>query len=436
MPTDNKRSEIPPKRWKPTPETISLIVALTSIFGLLIAATPVYWSYLCRSQGQYCEGSITPPGFTNENKDEFIARISSPDGKAKFSGLQIKERGNWLFGARADVVAQFHNDTQLVVDTFPNAGDFEILNNLDDNVAAILAEKSPSGALATITVFFPNQQLTKRVFELGCARHSSSGQDFIRVSNLAYTAQNRSLVFDVQTSCAAVAVNNNLSGRAQRYNFDRAPFGATFVLELSENLQVAEFTSTLDKSEFTKSEDAFLACKKRAKDNHGKVEGEVFACYRYRAAANGDGAQLVIFRRSNGELNEAGSTTCSDGVYWSKDPGGKYIFSTCTQRFADSASLGLQIFGDPLEEEKYYYLEGKCKNIDLWRIRFADDKRIVLFELATDCREIVLDDKAYRIRSADGRTRQMFSLYLDSNWMASELRPLSTTGSVGGDPPN
>lgn len=410
---------------------IAAVAALTGVLGLLIAAIPVYWSYLCRSQGEYCEGSVSAPGAVNDNKDKFLSRVSSPEGLAGFERLLIKERGSWLFGFRADVVAQFKDGSQLTVDSFPSVGGIEILNDLEDQVAVIISKGPPDGGLARITTFFPNQQLIKRVFDIACATPFSSDGQYANISNLTYSGTDRSFIFDLQTSCAWISINHNIETRVSKFTSDKPPYGTNLVLQLNSNLQAASLLSARSRELFLKSENYFKSCEKDMRESPSKSEGELFACYKHRADPNLELSELVVFQWKDEKFKELDSSSCSDGVYWTKDPSGKQIFSSCTMLKTDTkTTLGLSVFSEPFNVEKYYHFEGECTAINVWQMKLGANDHSILLELATDCQEIVIDDKPIKIRSGAGKTRAIYELVLDRHWLVESFSPLSTTSSI------
>lgn len=157
------------------------------LFTVLLMALPTYWSYQCRSTGNFCEGSFVAPDIKSvvaKNQEIFEERISSSLGEKNFKGIRFRKQGHWFFREHLEVIAQFKDQKPLIIDTLDvDLDDVEITYE-DSNKAALVSISSIDTLKpkAEIFAYIPLKNVLKRHFKIQCNSHGK-----ISIQNLSFS---------------------------------------------------------------------------------------------------------------------------------------------------------------------------------------------------------------------------------------------------------
>lgn len=427
MPTRPGKSASLPERTN----LLAFVTAGATVLAIIVAAAPVYWSYLCRSSGQFCEGSVAAPIITSQNTDTLNKRLATVEGKASFDGLLVEKRGNWIFGSRYDVTARFKDGSSLVVDTMPD--DFntiEVVNDNSDKMSAVVASGSDIDDLSLITAYFTEERLVKRVFVFSCGGSGGVQSKYITLRNLDYSLKVRRLTSDISTSCKSISVNSATQLELAEYASQDGPYGYNVILQLTESAHLDAMYTKKAEEEFKKSEQKYVECLNGITAASQKLDGEVWACYKYRSYIDTKNISVLkVFEWSNGELKEIGSRHCQDGVYWTGGSNRKAIFASCSSRSYGEhpvSSLDISIFNKPFDRENYFSFEGACNELNAWNMQFVGQgDSSIKFEFVTNCSEIAINDIKFPVDLGDaGIIRKMYRLGIDEDGLVATLEPL------------
>lgn len=378
-----------------------LIAAITSLAAVILAVPPVYWSYLCRSHGEFCEGSFAAPSVTDESKDRLDRRLTSLEGQVSFDGLAIKRRGVWLFGHRLDVVAKFKDGSELTIDVLPAETKMTEIYNAPTYAAAVIPEiEDGQKGRSVITAYFLQSGVTKRTFAVQCAQDEIRNVHTVSISNFAYLPAMRRMLFDVISSCRSISLNANAEIDLRKRDWDTTPpFGSELRVELSETLHLAAAFTETQEREYLDARAALAQCRDRAIVQADKIAGELWACYQSRSDKVGARvSKVTIYEWDSGALNEVDSIYGNNSIMKSKH---KMTIFAVNNGIVEKTSA-INIIKKPYERERYYRFEGECKQIYIWQPDYTDDGRHIEFELDTDCNEITVNDRNFSISVPTG----------------------------------
>lgn len=410
---------------RPALSISSITMAVCAVVGIALTAAPVYWGYMCRTSGTWCDGSIVPPRTSDDGRKAVADRIASDLGGKAFTGLSVRQAGFWPFSTRLDVVANFQGDKEIAVDTLPDdASNFQLFQDQNLAFAGLVVNKRTA---AFIISYFPHSRFAKRVFEFW---HHGASKIEISISNPAYVESKRRIVFDIRSSYPWITVNNSQSTqfKLSGYSTDES-FGGTIAMNLSDTFHVNSIYPVSNEEKYAKSEMDFESCKAGIAVTH-QEDGDLSACQRNQTSdLNAEGRALTVFEWSNKKLNAVADQYC-DLPYWVLDPSKKEMFSTCDQsarshRYGEKehSSTWLSVYKKPFDEITYFF-DGDCKDLSIFNIRKNGNSALV-FELQTDCKAITISDRIFELPSKSNTTRvhDFFELVFDSGGLPVSLKP-------------
>lgn len=398
-----------------------IAAVLAAVFAALVAAPPVYWGYLCRSSGTWCEGSYLPPRIDDNARERAARRIASDHEGKSFSGLEVQEAGFWPFGSRIDVIAKFEDGSKTIIDTMPSGrGAVEIYNDPSRAFVGVLTTVG-SDNVARLIAYFPKHDLTRRVFDFSAGPHNEYP---VSLSNLSYVENERRIVFDLSGTHPWIAVNNNQEAKFSISSsvHNESIYGATVALNLSDTLHVKSVHTIDNEREFAVSEGAFEKCKDDIEGERTKADGDVFFCRRTQSSdLRHRVGSLSIFEWRNGALNEVAVNHC-DLPYWIKDPKKQIVYVTCLHQALAKSSTWLSVYMRPFREITYFF-DGDCRDISLFDIRSEAQHQLV-FRLWTNCATISVNEKPFDIAlPPSGELRAMYTLVTDDDGLPVSLEP-------------
>ncbi len=138
------------------------------------------------------------------------------------------------------MVARFKDESELIIDALnKGGGSVQIFNSQKEHVAAVIAHREkPTGEFVTITAYFPTSNLAKRVYDLRCGKYEPAPKGKLDVRNFTFNAKDKTIIFDLVSSCGTVVVNANSEINLKKHNSDSGPFGNRVYLELTDNHHV------------------------------------------------------------------------------------------------------------------------------------------------------------------------------------------------------
>ncbi len=410
---------------------------ILAAIAIIVAATPAYWSYECRSTGTFCEGSFAAPTITEKKKDVVLAKLEANGGEQNFDGLSIREAGVWPFAKRYDVVASFKDGTEVAVDSFPVDQISQVLIADKNSLIAVVGRESEASEVK-VTAYFPSFKLAKRIFEIAAAFHSGGS---IKVSNLTFDASEKSLTMDVVSPSPWLVINNNKSTQfsINHSDADSGPFGATVTVELTDDLHVKKAYDQTNRVAFEKSQEDVANCKKSALGDADLTEGTLVPCYKVQdESLNLRSAALLVFEWKAGQFHQVERVTC-DSCYWNYDGANKTLFVTNDRSFTYSqkrgsrqADLWLSIIRVPFNKERTIFVRGDCKGFNVYEMAYADDLTI-RFQLTTDCATVTINNTRFDIRPAERKgieVTQIYRLKLDRDGLPVSLGPERVAADV------
>lgn len=411
----------------------SLAVGLLTV---LLMAVPTYWSYQCRSSGNFCEGSFVAPDMKSvvtKNRVIFEEKISSSLGEKEFEGIRFRKQGHWFFRERLEVVAKFRGQKPLIIDTLNVDIDDVEISYEKGNKAAVISIPSfeTSRPEAEIFAYIPVKNFLKRHYKIKC---NSYGK--ISIQNLSFSLVTKKIFFDLSTSCKPLNVTGGFS-LLQGENFEIEKMNIIFgkVTETSVTLNLSEtynVLSALTKHEIMQIKSVsrasanklFTECVNKIKSRPFKKEGELFGCYNLKNNENFTTFVVTIFSWKNRKLIEL-ETHHADS--FTKDPKGNVIFTTDhdVTSISDLKFITLNIHKAPFSNQKRYTLRGECSRMLIAPVKFIQIGRFVLFELLTDCTHIWINGTRYSTgfmkTDRSEYIQKIFRLELDANWLVTGM---------------
>lgn len=340
-----------------------------------------------------------------KNENDLRKKLQGASNAGDFRQFIVKERGFGFLGGRLDVLAEFNDGSQLIVDSIgKQQGELDLLTDHSARAAFLItyrysAENKP---IATLRAYFIEPTFERRQYDLICSWSASGSAgtgkppsalaDVMKFSNLTFAKEVRELSFDVTTLCANFKTSAGVvwidpSETHWAYAQTRT---ATLVAKLSDKAHLEWVNRAPEIAAWRKSLLAEEECVAEAKSEPNRKEGEIFPCFIYRNAPGGSrSSSLNLYRFQREKLVKFDSTAC-ENLYWTKDPSRLAVFSTCFHNLgtdeAPRVRLGLSIhLSDGLE--RYIPLEGNCKSLHGYGMRFIAE-RAVRLTLHTNCSEV------------------------------------------------
>jgi hypothetical protein len=396
----------------------------SAVVVAVLAIPPVYWSYMCRSSGKWCEGSLVSPRADSDTREQVAKQIASDKNGSAFLGLQVRSAGFWPINDRLDVVAKFDDGSETAIDTMPPTVAYEV-HATPDRAFVGVASTSEHPQASRLTAYFPFSGLTKRVFDIA----PSYGEGLVALRSLTYQPEKKRIVVDIKSPTVYVKINDNKNFALghTRYSTDGSDYGATVAIELSETLHVRSAFTVENEERFAQSEKAFNQCRTDAESRQHN-DGDVELCERSQDSNLARiGGSLSILNWQGGKLVEVATNTCGEGSYWMRDPSKKAAYVTCdiSGSMTGSSVTWLSIYRPPFEEETYFLNASSCDELSLYDIR-AKATGDYVFQLWTNCAKVSVNDKAFDIElPPDGnKLRAMYVLELDEHQIPQALKPL------------
>lgn len=407
---------------------------LIAFFALLVGAFPAYWSYLCRSQGVYCEGSIAGPQSISRNLEGVTERISTEAGRKTFQGLFVADGGFWPLTHRRDLVARFAGEPDVVIDTFPyGEGEATIYNNDREHIVAIVRTPTLGGG-TSVSAYFPAANLAKRSFEIGCA-YGHLKDKAVRVSNFAYLPESRRVIIDVSSPCEDLSLSTGQSFDLRRSLFrstslDRAPYGATVAISFSTTLHVVSAHAVHLEERRKEALRDVNVCKEHYQILSDRVEGDLWPCMSNQSEdLSSPRRQLEIYRNSMNELKLVGHDNCNM-PFWHLGRDRRAVFVTCDQETLDKAKSDVWLSEyrsvSTGVSEATHFMKGNCDHLAGYDFEDSSDGSSLDFRLETNCAEVDVDGKNFSIPLMPGtvRTVAMYRLFRDRHGVVVGLSPL------------
>ncbi len=412
------------------PKTKWLIGVLVAVLSLVAAALPAYWSWLCRSQGQFCERSAFPLRNDVASTNTINRRLQSKGGRQQFRGISVREAGYWPFENRYDVVASFANGDERVIDSVSIDRVDDIVDVIDG--PAFLYASSTEAEHAFIRGYFADTKIVKRQFQFHSYDYK---RGFIMLSNLAFENTNTRLKLDISTN-ASFEINNNKFIRVDKY-YPGDIKGITLYLDLDRTFHIEKAYTRAILDRYTQSQKSYAACIENAKDNATK-DGELFHCYRSQLELSGDNfsaTEILEWRATDRELNPVDRVLCNQSGQARKDDTGRRIVVSCNNKFRgqNETSSTLSIYAPPVRQEKTLFFGGSCRNIVIFDAKFVDDYTIDM-ELTTECNSLEINNQAFSVPTmlasqsavepnGDRERTESYRLKLNDRWQPVSFKP-------------
>lgn len=413
------KMEVPQRRY----DISHIAMVASAVLVALLAAPPVYWGYLCRSSGTWCEGSYVSPSSDASARQKVARQIAVDADGNSFLGLQVRKGGFWPFPRRLDVVAQFTDGTETTIDTLPSdAQEIEVYKEPSLSFVGI-TWKAPSIKGARITGYFPRLNMAKRVFDLGSNLKSISFS--ISLSNLTYIPSQKRIVVDLRSSYTWFTLNDANQFQIADYKTYLDAYGATVAINLSDTLHVTSVHTVENERNYAEAQRDFENCKRDIRQDPNE-EGDLFLCWQSQTSDLTLKRQAVsILEWSKDALKIVAEDGCSSS-YWTRDPSKKVAFVACgnADMATNSARTQLGVYKRPFNEITYF-LKGSCSELTMYDMR-SNGPDGIAFQLWTNCNRIMVNDRGFDIAlPSDGAPlRAMFELKTDKNGLPVSLSPL------------